>query len=103
MAVLSLLDCLILLPHSGDPWHSAQHPLTDWVLYAFRHTFLTRLGESGCDAWTLARIAGHSSIAISSRYVHPIRTDATEVIISRVKQTGDIEASWKRAWMRVNC
>jgi integrase len=34
------------------------------------HTFLTRLGASGCDAWTLARIAGHSSIAISSRYVH---------------------------------
>jgi len=22
--------------------------------------FLSRLGESGCDAWTLARIAGHS-------------------------------------------
>jgi integrase len=42
-----------------------------WVLYSFRHTFLTRLGESGCDAWTLARIAGHSGIAISSRYVHP--------------------------------
>src|ERR1019366_6604239 len=36
-----------------------------------RHTFLTRLGASGCDAWTLARIAGHSSVAISSRYVHP--------------------------------
>ena len=42
-----------------------------FLLYDFRHTFLTRLGESGCDAWTLARIAGHSSIAISSRYVHP--------------------------------
>jgi len=42
-----------------------------FVLYSFRHTFLTRLGQSGCDAWTLARIAGHSSIAISSRYVHP--------------------------------
>jgi integrase len=42
-----------------------------FVLYSLRHTFLTRLGSSGCDAWTLARIAGHSSIAISSRYVHP--------------------------------
>jgi hypothetical protein len=28
-------------------------------------TFLTRLGESGCDAWTLARIAGHFNISIS--------------------------------------
>jgi hypothetical protein len=26
---------------------------------------------SGCDAWTLARVAGHSSVSISSRYVHP--------------------------------
>ena len=32
---------------------------------------LTRLGESGCDVWTLARIAGHSNIRISQRYVHP--------------------------------
>jgi len=33
--------------------------------------FLTRLGALGCDVWTLARIAGHSSIAMSYRYVHP--------------------------------
>src|SRR5438552_14567512 len=46
-------------------------PITPFVLYSFRHTFLTRLGQSGCDAWTLARIAGHSSIVISQRYVHP--------------------------------
>lgn len=42
-----------------------------FVLYSLRHTFLTRLGESGCDVWTLARIAGHSSIRMSCRYVHP--------------------------------
>ena len=41
-----------------------------FVLYALRHTFLTRLGESGCDPWTLARIAGHATIGISARYVH---------------------------------
>jgi integrase len=40
-------------------------------VYSIRHTFLTRLGESGCDVWTLARIAGHSNISISQRYVHP--------------------------------
>ena len=42
-----------------------------FVLYSLRHTLLTRLGQSGCDVWTLARVAGHSSIAISARYVHP--------------------------------
>jgi integrase len=45
--------------------------LQGFVLYDLRHTFLTRLGTSGCDAWTLARIAGHSSTTISGRYVHP--------------------------------
>lgn len=40
-------------------------------VYSIRHTFLTRLGESGCDVWTLARIAGHANISISQRYVHP--------------------------------
>lgn len=54
-----------------------------FVLYSLRHTFLTRLGASGCDAWTLARIAGHSSIAISSRYVHPSE-DAVLSAISRL-------------------
>src|SRR5205814_5928691 len=46
--------------------HNRAVPLSKvrrFVLYNLRHTFLTRLGESGCDAWTLARIAGHSSIA----------------------------------------
>jgi integrase len=51
-----------------------------FVLYSLRHTFLTRLGESGCDAWTLARIAGHSSIAVSSHYVHPSEDRVLEAI-----------------------
>jgi integrase len=58
-------------------------PVRPFVLYSLRHTFLTRLGESGCDAWTLARIAGHSSIGISSRYVHP-SDDAVLTAMSRL-------------------
>lgn len=45
--------------------------------YCLRHTALTRLAESGCDAFTLARIAGHSSITITQRYCHP-QADAVE-------------------------
>jgi integrase len=51
-----------------------------FVLYSLRHTFLTRLGESGCDSWTLARIAGHSSVAVSGRYVHPSEDRILEAI-----------------------
>jgi integrase len=51
-----------------------------FVLYSLRHTFLTRLGQSGCDIWTLARIAGHASISISSRYVHPSEDSVLDAI-----------------------
>jgi site-specific recombinase XerD len=44
----------------------------DFVPYVLRHTALTRLGEkAGGDVFVLARIAGHSSITITQRYVHP--------------------------------
>lgn len=43
----------------------------EFVLHSLRHTFLTRLGEQGTDAFTIKRIAGHSSITVSERYVHP--------------------------------
>jgi integrase len=55
-----------------------------FVLYSLRHTFLTRLGESGCDAWTLARIAGHSSVAMSARYVHP----SEDAVLSALDRLG---------------
>lgn len=32
---------------------------------------LTRLGESGVDVLTTIRIAGHSGVVVSQRYVHP--------------------------------
>jgi integrase len=42
------------------------------VPYVLRHTALTRLGEkAGGDVFALARIAGHSSITVTQRYVHP--------------------------------
>ena len=36
-----------------------------------RHTMLTRLGEAGVDVFTIMRIAGHSTVTVSQRYVHP--------------------------------
>lgn len=74
-------------PSSLKKQHRNAQRLADvrpFVLYSLRHTFLTRLGESGCDAWTLARIAGHSSIAISSRYVHP----SEDAVLSAMSRLG---------------
>lgn len=44
---------------------------TDFVLHSLRHTFGTRLGESGADAFTIMRLMGHSTVTVSQRYVHP--------------------------------
>ena len=38
----------------------------DFVLHSLRHTMLSRLGKSGVDAFTIMRIAGHSSIVCRS-------------------------------------
>lgn len=43
----------------------------EFVLHSLRHTCLTRLGEAGADAFTIMKLAGHSSVTVSQRYVHP--------------------------------
>ena len=32
---------------------------------------LTRLGGAGVDVFTIKRVAGHSSVTVSEKYVHP--------------------------------
>jgi len=60
----------------------------DFVIHSLRHTMLTRLGESGVDAFTIMRIAGHSSIVVSQRYVHPT-PEAVERAFERLQLSGD--------------
>jgi integrase len=55
--------------------------------YTARHTALTNLGKC-CDLFTLARIAGHSSIVITQRYVHP-QADAIERAFQNMKLVTD--------------
>jgi integrase len=43
----------------------------EFVLHLLRHSMLTRLGESGADAFTTMRVAGHSTVVVSQRYIHP--------------------------------
>ena len=66
--------------------------LTPFQPYILRHTALTELANSGCDAFTLARIAGHSSIAITQRYIHP-QADAIERAFQQVGQAALPEPS----------
>ena len=52
----------------------------DAGLHALRHTFLTQFGET-VDAFTLKKIAGHSSIKITEKYVHPQREQVRQAFV----------------------
>jgi len=55
----------------------------DFVLHSLRHTFGSRLGEAGADAFTIMRLMGHSNVTVSQRYVHP-SPEAVELAFERL-------------------
>jgi integrase len=55
-----------------------------FVLHSLRHTYGTRLGEAGADAFSIMRLMGHSSVTISQRYVHPT-PEALERAVERLE------------------
>jgi len=55
------------LDHQFRALRKAMELPQDCVLHSCRHTFCTRLGSSGVDAFTLQKLAGHSNITVSAR------------------------------------
>lgn len=67
LSLTARVQALLSMRHQA-----AGKPAVGWVfLYDLRHTFLTRLGEANADPYTIQKNAGHASILISQRYVHP--------------------------------
>jgi integrase len=60
----------------------------DAVIHSFRHTFGTRLGEAGADAFTIMRAMGHSSVVVSQKYVHPT-PEAMELAVERLNAANE--------------
>jgi site-specific recombinase XerD len=60
------------LCHQHNKVRTSLNLSTDFVVHSLRHTMLTRLGEAGTDVFTIKQIAGHSSVKVSEKYVHPI-------------------------------
>lgn len=49
----------------------SEHSLpAEFVLYSLRHTFATRLAETGASPFDLKAALGHGSITMSERYIH---------------------------------
>ena len=43
------------------------------TLHKFRHTYATRLLESGCDIVTVQKLMGHSDIETTQQYSTPTK------------------------------
>ena len=59
-------------------------------LYSLRHTCLTRWAPH-MDPWTLMRLAGHSDMATTKRYIHP-EDEATRQAMQRARDAVDLRA-----------
>ena len=54
-----------------------------------RHTAATRMADAGTDAFTLAKILGHSDIRMTARYTH-----ATDLAIRRAVENLDAKTDF---------
>jgi integrase len=72
----------------------------DFVPYVLRHTALTKLGEkAGGNVFALALIAGHSSITVTQRYIHPQADTINRIFSSKLlvgTKLGTIKKSRKK-------
>jgi integrase len=49
-------------------------------LYDLRHTYATRAAQAGVDVLTLAALLGHTTVQMTSRYVHPTDQHKQEAV-----------------------
>ncbi len=52
----------------------------EFVLYDFRHTYATRMVQSGCDLYMLKSLLGHASLEMTTRYVHPAHKERKHAV-----------------------
>lgn len=79
-----------LFPHRNDPnRHITQCRSHDDLvkklkldvrIYDFRHTFGSRMAMAGVDLPTLKELMGHSTIAMTMKYIHPTPEHKIEAV-----------------------
>jgi site-specific recombinase XerD len=67
------------------------HP--DWpkefLLYSLRHSFGSRLAESGAQAFEICALMGHSSVKVSEKYIH-LSSDHLGTAMKRLEAYGRV-------------
>lgn len=65
-------DRLFAFDEIKRAWHTSCRiaEIADLHFHDLRHTFATRLADTGADAFTIAALLGHTTIHMASRYTH---------------------------------
>jgi len=62
-----------------------------------RHTFASRLVESGVDLITVKELLGHSTVKITERYTHPnqsLKKEVVELLAKKPEKSDDLAHIW---------
>jgi integrase len=83
-------------------WHHAAlkaSKVADFDPYSLRHTMLTRFAKNCPNTFAVAAVAGHSSIVMTQRYIHPVAAEIREAF---EKKTGTkIGSAQRKAKMKI--
>jgi integrase len=67
--------------------------ITGLRFHDLRHTFASRLVESGADLITVKELLGHSTVKMTERYTHSNQTqkkNAVELLVNRAKKAPNV-------------
>jgi integrase len=81
------------IDHMHDKVRTTLQMPAEFVVYSLRHTYGTRLGEAGADAFSIMKLMGHCSVTVSQRYVHP----TPEVLERAVKRLQAMNTQARKA------
>lgn len=56
-----------------------------WTLHSFRRTYLTTLLRAGVDLVTVQKMAGHSDLASTQRYLNALHAETVQPVVNSIK------------------
>jgi integrase len=57
----------------------------NWTLHRFRRTYLTTLLRAGVDLKTVQKMAGHSDLASTQRYLDALNAESVQPVVNAIK------------------
>lgn len=86
--------------HKGFVKACEEAGVLDFHFHDLRHTFASRLAESGADAFTIAELLGHSKLEMTKRYTHVTDSRKRDAVAALNKpqpsNSGNVVTIWSQ-------